>query len=232
MDYIPALGHDRLTPCFDAFANLLGFGPRRREQIARLLRLRPGERLLDIGCGTGTMLAAVARSRSDAVATGIDVDPAILGIAQRRLGDRGLPARLVRGSAGTLPYADASFDAAVSTLVFHHLPAPVKRQAFAEVRRVLRADGRFLLVDFGAGDALALRLLARLVRACRLPEARTAADTLEGRIPALLAAAGFVSTEVARPYLSVRFWLATPDAAGAYASSAASSASRGQASQR
>ncbi len=178
-----------------------------------LLGLRAGERLLDVGCGTGTQLAVARQCHPDLVMVGIDVDPAVLARARRKLRATGTapnrPVSLLRASADALPFADASFDAVVSTLSFHHMPTATKRQALREVHRVLAPNGRFLLVDFGQAETGLMRVFVWLVRALRLPEATTLADHVEGRIPAFLHEAGFMAREVAPHWRGIRFLLAT-----------------------
>lgn len=209
MRYIPALGFDWLTPLFDPLVSLFGFGTRQRRHVVALLALRPGERLLDVGCGSGTQLLAARRQHSAVEAVGVDIDARILGIARRKAARTGLPVWLVRAGAQALPFPDGCFDVAVSTLTFHHLPTDAKRRVLQEVHRVLRPDGRFLVADFGPADSPSLRLFAWLVHAARLPEASTLADNVAGRLPGFLREAGFGWREVALRHRGIQFLLAT-----------------------
>ena len=104
---------------------------------ARLAALLPGEgRLLDAGCGTGGLLAALGRQGFSA---GLEYDQGAAGRAKRKSG-----AAIVRGSVLALPFADGSFDAAVSADVLCHAAVEPAR-ALAELRRVLRPGGRLVL---------------------------------------------------------------------------------------
>ena len=100
--------------------------------------------VLDIGCGTGVMLAALA-GRSQARLHGIDPVREMLRVAQARLS---AGARLVQGSGGQLPYRDESFDLVLSCSVFHYLRQPA--QAAAEFHRVLKPGGRVIVTDWCA----------------------------------------------------------------------------------
>lgn len=214
MTYIPALSFGWLTRFFDPLVDLMGFSARRRAQVVQLLAPQPGERVLDVGAGTGTLLAAIGHTHRRAIAAGVEIDDQALALAQDRLRRQHVGVRLTRGSAAALPYRSGSVDAVVSTLVIHHLPTAVKQQALAEIHRVLRPGGRFLLVDLGAAEGLALRLFSRTLAALGLfglAEARTAADNLSGRLPGFLADAGFSYREVARPVRGVHSWLAVPN---------------------
>lgn len=213
MKYVPALGFDVLTPLFDPLLALFGFGRRQRRLVVDLLDLRAGERLLDVGCGTGTQLTLARQLHPDVTMASIDLDPAVLARAWRKVSATGgvltRPAWLVRASGDALPFADASFDAVVSTLTFHHLPGETKRRALREIHRVLAPGGRFLLVDFGQAETAVMHAFVWLVRALRLPEAPTLADNVEGRIPAFLCEAGFAAQEVAPRWRGIRFLRAT-----------------------
>jgi len=117
---------------------------------------------------------------------GIDGDPKALAIARRKAGRAGVAVGLDHGFADALPYADASFDRVVSSLVFHHLSRATKQRAFAEILRVLAPGGSFHLLDFGKPVAWWERALTPLL--FRSPEAR---DNVEGRLAELLRASGF-----------------------------------------
>jgi SAM-dependent methyltransferase len=77
----------------------------------------------------------------------VDGDPTILRIARRKARRAGAPVQLDEGMAYALPYPDASFDAVVSTLMFHHLTPDHQARTLAEVRRVLRLGGRLVIAD-------------------------------------------------------------------------------------
>lgn len=98
-----------------------------------------GRRILDAGCGSGALSAALRAE--GAVVTGVDGSPAMLELARTRLGD-GVPLRVV-DLAGPLPFEDDTFDDVVASLVLHYLgdwPA-----VLAEMRRVLRPGGRLIV---------------------------------------------------------------------------------------
>ncbi len=192
----PALAFPVLTPLYDGVVALLGFGTGFRAGVAREAALAPGERVLDLGCGTGTLLAQLAAAQPQAQLTGVDPDPAVLKRAARRLAGTPRPVRLLRAGAQALPLPEDSIDVVVSTLVFHHLPDAVKDAAVGEVRRVLTSRGRFLLVDFGPPQD---GLTGALVRLGSLFDGRANMRAqLAGELPALLARHGF-TVRTARP---------------------------------
>jgi ubiquinone/menaquinone biosynthesis C-methylase UbiE len=123
-----------------------------RETIARL-PLRPPDRLLDIGCGTGILLDRLAAIHPAAQLVGMDPVPEMLAAARHRLS----PAiELYHGWAEQLPFADAQFDLVVSCNMFHYIGRPL--DALQEIRRVLRPGGRLVITDW-CGDYTACRLV-------------------------------------------------------------------------
>src|SRR5262245_46543685 len=185
---IPAAGFHSLTPLYDFLCVLFGLGRGFQREIVDRLALTGNERLLDIGCGSGTLLAEVKRRFPGVAATGIDADPAILRLAERRLTQLGYRADLLVTRAEALPFPDTSFEVAVSTLVFHHLPTQAKHGALREIYRVLRPAGRFLLVDFGARPRPIVPWWQRLFE-----HAEHLEDHVHGRLHAFVTQAGFVN---------------------------------------
>jgi ubiquinone/menaquinone biosynthesis C-methylase UbiE len=122
-----------------------------RETLARLT-LKPGDRLLDVGCGTGALLRRLSRSHPAELLTGLDPVPEMLAVARGRLPPE---VELREGWAERLPFADERFDVVVSCNVFHYIPQP--SVALGEMRRVLRRGGRLVLTDW-CDDYLACRV--------------------------------------------------------------------------
>jgi len=116
------------------------------------MRVHAGDRVLDVGCGTGALLEALRAQRSDLVLTGVDLSAEMLAAARAKLGDG---AALREASAESLPYADASFDCVVSSSVLHFVPNP--SSALREWCRVLRGGGHLVVTDW-RGEALIARL--------------------------------------------------------------------------
>ncbi len=139
----PLHKHGRFFDVWARFYRLTFFGLElRRIQRQALARLRvlPGEKVLDLGCGPGD--GAVRLLEKNAVAIGLDYSQGMLDTAKKEPKLRG---RLTRGDAGRLPFRDASFDKIVCTNSFHHYPDHVA--SLKEMRRVLRPGGLLVLVD-------------------------------------------------------------------------------------
>jgi putative ABC transport system ATP-binding protein len=120
-----------------------------RQWAAGLARLQPGEAVLDVGCGTGT-LALVAKERvgDSGRVSGVDPSVKLLAGARRKAVRRGLAIEFRVGAIEQLPFPDRSFDVVLNTFVMHHLPDDLKRRGLAEIARVLKPGGRLLIVDY------------------------------------------------------------------------------------
>ena len=117
-----------------------------RQRTADLAQLQPGERVLDVGCGTGTLTMEV-QGRAGRVA-GVDPGTQQIARARRSAARRHVPIDFQIGMIEQLPFPDQSFDVVFSTLMMHHLPASLKRQGLAEIVRVLKPGGRLVIADF------------------------------------------------------------------------------------
>lgn len=120
-----------------------------RQMVADGAQLQPGETVLDVGCGTGT-LALVAKKSVGEIGRvcGIDPSPSLLAGARRKAEHARLPIDFQLGGIEQIPFPDQTFDVVLSTFMLHHLPDEIKRQGVAEILRVLKAGGRLLIVDF------------------------------------------------------------------------------------
>ena len=151
---------------YDLFANIvtLGRAGAMREQTVQLADLHPGERVLEVGCGTGEIAQrARARVGPDGQASGIDPSADMITVAQQKAARAGLDVDYRVGAIEALPYPDATFDVVLSSLMMHHLPDELKARGLSEVRRVLKPGGRLLIVDFTRPRHRLSQLAMRLV---------------------------------------------------------------------
>lgn len=151
-DYLPAAGHDAFLPGYDLLTRVLGMNPAYRELVAQA-GLSGGQRIVEIGCGTGNLTIRAKKACPGADIVGTDPDPRALQRAQRKAkGMNGIS--FTRAYAQELPFDDGGFDLALSSMMLHHLDEATKTAAARELFRVLRPGGRLHVVDV-RGDALA-----------------------------------------------------------------------------
>jgi len=145
----PALRFNVLTPLYDRVVRYTTREHRFKSMLLDAASINNGESVLDIGCGTGTLLMAIADRAPAARLTGLDADPNILTIADRKLRAKRINSELVEGRSTDTPFADATFDHIVSTLFFHHLDPADKQATISEIHRVLRPGGSVYVADWG-----------------------------------------------------------------------------------
>jgi len=151
-DFFPAAGHDLFLPVYDLLVSLMGFD-RARQELVAAAKVEPGHHILDIGCGTGTLVVKLKLQYPSAQVVGIDPDPKVLRRARIKATRAAVPVQLDPGFADKLPYKEESFDHVFSSFMFHHLNEQERENMLREVLRVLRAGGSFHLVDFVADNA-------------------------------------------------------------------------------
>lgn len=124
--------------------------------------------VLDVGCGTGAHLEAYVESGASCF--GLDASPAMLEQATARLGNR---CDLKLGDATALPYEDSSFDLVFAALFLHELDVSVRAAALSEIARVVKQEGRILIIDYRSGS---LRMKGYVARSLS-----TVAERVAGR---------------------------------------------------
>jgi len=199
--YIPALGFDWLTRFYDPVLR----ATLREDRFKRLLIaqacLQPGQDVLDLGCGTATLTIMLKQSCPGAKIIGLDGDPKILAIARQKIAAAGVDVELHEGMAFAPPFAPASFDRVVSSLVFHHLTTENKRRTLAKVRELLRPGGELHVADWGKPHNTLMWVASLGIR--WLDGAETTADNLNGRLVGLMEEAGFSTADETRQEMTI-----------------------------
>lgn len=177
--------------------------------LERLTFLSPDTgKIVDIGCGSGTLAIEAAKRFPDARICGIDVDPRMLSQARKKAGS--LRTTLIQSSASELPFDDETIDTALCSLLLHHLESEEKIAALAEARRILRPGGRLLLADYCVPASHFARLRFLAVQA--LDGWRPTRGNVRGELPNLIEHAGFEQpvefAQTATPLGTVRCYMA------------------------
>lgn len=186
-NYLPAAGHDWALPLYDPLVKLLGAEAAKRPLVDQAA-LYGSQRVLDVGCGTGTLATLIKVTHPESEVTGLDPDPKALARGKQKAERAGASVRFDQGYADELPYPDASFDRVVSSFMFHHLPADRRGRTLQELRRVLAPGGSLHLLDFERARQ-SDGFLARWLHSSHHLD-----DNSEGRILALMRNTGFVGS--------------------------------------
>jgi ubiquinone/menaquinone biosynthesis C-methylase UbiE len=158
--YVPAAGHDGILPIYDPLVTVLGGNPTRRALVDQAA-IRPGHRVLEIGCGTGSLVVLIKRVHPDVDVVGLDPDPKALDRARRKAARAAVSIQFDQAFSDEMPYPEASFDRVFSSFMLHHLQGHEKEKTLREVRRVLKRGGVLHLLDFGGTESRATGLVAR-----------------------------------------------------------------------
>lgn len=149
----PAQTEGRLIPWasfYDGLVNMmtLGQASRLRRMTVDQALLQPGETLLDVGCGTGSVtIPAKIQVGESGSAAGIDPAPEMIAIARRKAKRAGIEIDFRVGVIESLPFPDETFDVVTASLMMHHLPEHLQVKGLAEIWRALKPDGRILIAD-------------------------------------------------------------------------------------
>ncbi len=143
---------------------LLGREKKVREGWLELAELKAGDAVLDVGCGTGTLLlAAAGQVGSTGRFRGLEASVEMVEFARSKGRTLDLDMKFTIGSAEVLPYDNDSFDVVMCTLVLHHLPMDIQSTALREMSRVLRPGGRIVVVDMSNEPGMLRRGLSLIL---------------------------------------------------------------------
>lgn len=186
----PALLNDRLTPIYDFFARLFMPEMKFKRALIAHAHIAAGQRVLDLGAGTGTLAIMIKQIQPGAQVAGLDGDPKILSIAREKASRSSTNIAFDGGDATALPYPDRSFDRVLSTLVMSVLNSTEKQLAIREAYRVLKSGGELHIADFGSPHTWWGQMVEPLVR-----RFEPIVDNLDGLLPTMFQEAGFTHVE-------------------------------------
>lgn len=185
-DFTPAAGRFLPTSAYDRLLALLTREARWRPELLERLAPRNGERILDVGCGTGSFALLVKQAAPGAEVVGLDPDEDARSIAKAKAEAAGIEIELQTGFA-----RDAAnfgqFDKVVSSLVFHQVPVAEKQAGLAAMFAAAKPSGKVIVADYARQDSWLMRQAFKIVqsadgRANTQPNADDFLETELGRI--------------------------------------------------
>lgn len=201
MSYIPALRYESLTRFYDPLIRATLKEDRFRRMLVEQAAIRANHRVLDVGCGTGTLTILVKQSCPQAEVTGLDPDGKVLDLARAKIKSAGLDIALEQGVTSQAPFRPRSFDRIVSCLVFHHLTTEQKRGTLTHIRELLTPGGEVHIADWGKAQGAAMRVAFVAVQL--LDGFATTTDNVRGLLPAFMTEAGFRDVEETHQEMTV-----------------------------
>ncbi len=200
--YIPALKYHWLTRFYDP---LMEWGMREKKMKMKLIHqasLQPGERVMDLACGTGTLALLLQQSQPGVQVIGVDADPEILAIAKEKVKERPVDSILFEeGFSDQLSFSSNLFHHVFTSLFIHHLTLEKKKETFEEVRRVLKSGDQFHLLDFEKPQNGWMRAVFLPVQF--LDGFETTSPHVKGIIRVLLKETGFAAIEETGQFVTI-----------------------------
>jgi ubiquinone/menaquinone biosynthesis C-methylase UbiE len=184
---------EKMAPSYDSYMRTMTLGRERalRDLTVSLAGVKPGDAVLEVGCGTGTLtLAAKRRAGPTGKVYGIDIIPTMIELSQRKAAQANLDVTFQAGGIDDIPFPASQFDVVMCSFMIFHMSDGVRRKGIAEIYRVLKPGGRWLALDLAlpaqpVQRAIAQRLLGGMLE-----------HDLRELLP-LMTAAGFADVEVA-----------------------------------
>jgi ubiquinone/menaquinone biosynthesis C-methylase UbiE len=184
---------EKMVPSYDSYMRKITLGRERtlRETTVNLAQVKPGECILEVGCGTGTLtLAAKRQAGPTGKAFGIDVIPGMIELSQRKAAQAHEEVAFQLGSMDDIPFPANQFDVVLCSFMIFHMSEMVRRKGIAEIYRVLKPHGRLLVLDLALPPQPLSRTIAKMLLGDMLQH-----DLQELR--PVMEAAGFSDIEIA-----------------------------------
>jgi ubiquinone/menaquinone biosynthesis C-methylase UbiE len=153
---------EQMVNSYDSYMRKMTLGRERalREMTVNLAQVKPGDNVLEVGCGTGTLtLAAKRQAGPTGKVFGIDLIPGMIELSQRKAAQAGVAITFQLGSMEDIPFSANQFDAVMCSFMIFHMSETVRRKGIAEIYRVLKPQGRLLVLDL----ALPVQPLSRAI---------------------------------------------------------------------
>ena len=199
--YVPALGFRWLTPYYDTVVGVTTRERTFKQALIRQANIEPGQHVLDLACGTGTLSIWIKEAYPQTDVVGVDGDSAVLSLAARKAERAAVSVQFDEAMSYDLPYSDAHFDRVVSSLFFHHLSWEDKGRTVQEIYRILRPGAQLHVADWGKATNIVTRGL--FVSIQLLDGFKNTQDNVTGKLIELFEHAGFVEVSQRQTFSTI-----------------------------
>jgi len=141
---------ERMVNSYDLYMKRITLGRENslREMTVNLAQVKPGDCVLEVGCATGTLtLTAKRHAGPSGKVYGIDIIPGMIEVSREKARQANLDVMFQVGSINDLPFPDDNFDVVICSFMIFHMSEKVRRKGIEEIYRVLKPQGRFLVLD-------------------------------------------------------------------------------------
>jgi len=155
---------EKMVPSYDSYMRKITFGRERilRETTVNLAQVKPGDCILEVGCGTGTLtLEAKRQTGPSGKAFGIDVIPGMIELSKQKAAQANENITFQLGSIDDIPFSENQFDVVMCSFMIFHMAENTRRKGIAEIQRVLKPQGRLLVLDLALPDQPVQRAIAK-----------------------------------------------------------------------
>ena len=155
---------EQMVDAYDSYMSKVTLGRERalREMTVSLAQVKPGDCVLEVGCGTGTLtLAAKRQAGPSGKVFGIDIIPGMIERSRRKAAQAHMDVTFQSGSMDDIPFPDNQFDVVMCSFMIFHMSEMVRRKGIAEIYRVLKPQGRLLVLDLALPTSPLPRAIAR-----------------------------------------------------------------------
>lgn len=184
---------EKMAPSYDSYMRTMTLGRERvlREMTVNLAGVKPGDCVLEVGCGTGTLtLAAKRQAGPSGKVFGIDIIPGMIELSRRKAAQANLDVTFQSGGIDDIPFPAHQFDVVMCSFMIFHMSDMVRRKGIAEIYRVLKPQGRWLVLDLALPTQPVQRAIAQKLLGGMLQH------DLRELLP-LMEASGFSDVEIA-----------------------------------
>lgn len=183
---------ERMVDSYDSYMKKITLGRENalREMTVKLAGVKPGDSILEVGCGTGTLtLAAKRQVGPSGKVFGIDIIPGMIERSIQKAAQAALDVTFQLGNIEAIPFPENQFDVVMCSFMIFHMSEKVRRKGITEIYRVLKPQGKFLALDLGLPTHSVSKMVVKTFLGFMLQH------NLQELVP-LMEEAGFLGTKV------------------------------------